>query len=76
MSMGKAMGILDRILANKPLTLANKLAPVISSSILCAYVMSDKKLSIVVGNDNQQAVLDKHQELRARADKAFNLGGG
>ena len=70
------MGILDHILANKMLAVANKIAPVISSSILIGYVMAGRRISIVVGDGNSQEVIAKHKEYQARADKFFNVGGG
>ena len=68
--------MLDKILANKPLTLANKVAPIISSSILSAYVLASKRISIAVGDGNSQAVIDSHKDFNSRADKSFSLGGG
>ena len=45
------MGILDRILANKMLSVANKVAPVISSSILLGFLASGKKMGVVLGDE-------------------------
>ena len=59
------MGVLDRILNNKMLSVANKIAPVISSSILTAYVLSGKKMSVVLGDeltDGQKQVIDARMD--------------
>ena len=59
------MGVLDRILANKMLSVANKIAPVISSSILTAYVLSGKRMSVVMGDE---LTIPQKQVLEARMD--------
>ena len=74
------MGILDRILANKMLSVANKIAPVISSSILTAYVLSGKKMSVVLGDeitDGQKSVIDARMDAIERKNWwQFGSGGG
>ena len=45
------MGVLDLLLANKTLAVANKIAPVISSSILLGYVAFGKRMSVVLGDE-------------------------
>ena len=74
------MGVLDAILANRVLTLANKIAPVISSSILTAYVLSGKKMAVVLGDeitDDQKHVIDARMDAIERKNWwQFGSGGG
>ena len=74
------MGILDRILANKVLSVANKIAPVISSSILTAYVLSGKKMSVVLGDEitgDQKHVIDARMDaIERKGWWLFGSGGG
>ena len=74
------MGVLDKILSNKSLTLANKIAPVISSSILSAYVLSGRKMSVVLGDeitDGQKQVIDARMDAIERKNWwQFGSGGG
>ena len=74
------MGVLDRILANKVLTLANKLAPIISSSILVGYVFGGKRMSVVLGDEvtgDQKAVLEGRMDALERKNWwLLNSGGG
>ena len=74
------MGVLDRILANKMLSVANKIAPVISSSILTAYVLSGKKMAVVLGDeitDDQKHVIDARMDaIERKGWWLFGSGGG
>ena len=74
------MGVLDALLANRVLSLANKIAPVISSSILTAYVFSGKKMSVVLGDEitgDQKQVLDARMDaIERKGWWLFGSGGG
>lgn len=63
------MGVLDKILNNKTLAVANKIAPVISSSILLGYVMSGKRMSVVLGDEitsGQKSVIEARMDALER----------
>ena len=74
------MGVLDKILANQVLTLANKVAPIISSSLLLGYFLSGKKMSVVLGDeitDDQKHVIDARMDaLERKTWWSFGSGGG
>ena len=74
------MGVLDRILANRLLSVANKIAPVISSSILTAYVFSGKKMSVVLGDEitgpQKDALEGRMDALERKTWWSFGSGGG
>ena len=74
------MGVLDRILANRVLTLANKLAPIISSSILLGYVFGGKRMSVVLGDelttDQRNAIDARMDAIERKGWWQFGSGGG
>ena len=72
------MGLFDRILANKALQIANRIAPVVSASILTIYAFSGKRLSIVIKDELPPG---QKQALEARLDSqrswfSYFFGGG
>ena len=74
------MGVLDRILANRVLTLANKVAPIISSSILVGYVFGGKRMSVVLGDeitgDQKNAIDARMDAIERKGWWLFGSGGG
>ena len=57
------MGVLDRILNNKTISVLNRLAPILSASILSAYVMAGRRVSIVVDDGAHKELVNKYLEL-------------
>lgn len=72
------MGIVEALLANSSLALANRIAPVISCGILIGYVLGNRRVGLVMGDDlpaDQQAVLDGRMSAQERANY-WEIGGG
>ena len=72
------MGIVEALLANSSLALANRIAPVISCSILIGYVLGNRRVGLVMGSelpDDQKSVLEGRMSALERKNY-WELGGG
>ena len=74
--------LVSRLLASQGLILANRIAPVLSASIITCYALSGKRLSIVMGNDitiEQNKALEARRSFRADPKQtylSYFFGGG
>jgi hypothetical protein len=70
------------MLASQGLMLANRVAPVISATIITTYALSGKRLSIVMGNEitiDQHQAIETHKQFRASPHQrhlSYFFGGG
>ena len=72
------MGIVEALLANSSLALANRIAPIISCGILVGYVLGNRRVGLVMGDSlpaDQKSVLEGRMTAQERKNY-WELGGG